>query len=62
MLEAVALRVVVMSPSSTSSFAPVMVMVWAVFQLAVVKVSVSVSREFSVVSSPVIDVVISAMG
>ena len=37
-------------------------MVWAVFQLAVVKVSVSVLREFSVASLPVMETVTSAVG
>ena len=37
-------------------------MVWAVFQLAVVKVRVSVLREFSVASLPVMETVTSAVG
>ena len=62
MLEAVAVRVVVISPSSTSSLTPVTVTVWGVFQLAVVKVSVSVSREFSDVSSPEMETVTVSVG
>ena len=60
--DAVAVRVVVISPSTTVSSTPAMVTVWAVFQFAVVKVSVSVSREFSVVSSPVMETVTVSVG
>ena len=48
-----AVRVVVISPSTRVSSTPVTVTVWGVFQLAVVKVRVSVSREFSDVSSSI---------
>ena len=57
-----------MSPSTMESSTPVMVTVCAVFQLAVVKVSVLVPlrveplREFSVASSPVMETVTSAVG
>ena len=51
-----------MSPSKRVSSTPVMVTVWAVSQLAVVKVSVSLLREFSVVSSPVIETVTVSVG
>ena len=44
------MRVVVISPSKRVSSTPVIVTDWAVSQLAVVKVSVSVLREFSVAS------------
>ena len=50
------------SPSRRVSSTPVTVMVWAVFQLAAVKVSVLVLREFSVASSPVMETVTSAVG
>ena len=62
MLEAVAVRVVVISPSRRVSSTPVTVTVWGVFQLAVVKVRVSVLKEFSVVSSPVMVTVTLAVG
>ena len=62
MLEAVAVSVVVISPSSRESSTPVTVMVWGVSQLAVVKVRVSVLKEFSVVSRPVMETVTSAVG
>ena len=62
MLEAVAVSVVVISPSTRVSSMPVTVTVWGVFQLAVVKVRVSVSREFSVVSSPEMETVTLAVG
>ena len=44
------------------SSTPVTVTVCGVFQLVVVKVRVSVSREFSVVSSPVMETVTLAVG
>ena len=56
------MRVVVISPSSRSSSTPVTVMVWAVSQLAVVKVRESVLSEFSVASLPVMETVTSAVG
>ena len=68
MLEAVAVRVVVISPSTRVSSTPVTVTVWGVFQLAVVKVRVFEElrveplREFSDVSSPVMETVTSAVG
>ena len=62
MLEVVAVRVVVMSPSMRLSSTPVMVMVWAVFQFAFAKVRVSVSRRFSVASWPVMETVTLAVG
>ena len=62
MLEAVAVSVVVISPSSRSSSTPVTVMVWAVSQLAAVKVREEELREPSVVSLPVMETVTSAVG
>ena len=56
------MRVVVMSPSTMESLTPVTVTVWAVFQFAVVKVRVSVLREFSVASLPVNETVTFAVG
>ena len=50
------------SPSTMESSTPEIVTVWAVFQLAAVKVSVSLLREFSVESRPVIETVTSAVG
>ena len=62
MLEAVAVSVVVMSPSSRLSSTPVTVMVCAVFQLLVVKVSDEALSECSVLSAPVMETVTSAVG
>ena len=62
MLDAVAVRVVVISPSTRVSSTPVTVTVWGVFQLAVVKVRVSVSREFSDVSNPEMETVTVSVG
>ena len=56
------MRVVVMSPSTMESSTPVTVTVWAVSQSVVVKVRVSVLREFSVASSPVIETVTVSVG
>ena len=57
-----AVRVVVISPSRRVSSTPVTVTVWGVFQLAAVKVRVSVSREFSVASSPEMETVTVSVG
>ena len=57
-----AVRVVVISPSTRVSSTPVTVTVWGVFQLAVVKERVSVSREFSDVSSPEMETVTVSVG
>ena len=57
-----AVRVVVVSPSTRVSLTPVTVTVWGVFQLAVVKERVSVSREFSDVSSPEMETVTVSVG
>ena len=62
MLDAVAVRVVVMSPSSRLSSTPVTVTVWAVSQLLVVNVSDEALRECSVLSAPVMETVTSAVG
>ena len=51
-LDAVAVRVVVISPSTRLSSTPVTVMVWGVSQLAVVKVSDEALSSCSVLSSP----------
>ena len=51
-----------MSPSTRVSSMPVTVTVWAVFQFAVVKVRISLLREFSVASLPVIKTVTFAVG
>ena len=56
------MRVVVISPSTRLSSTPVTVTVWGVFQLAIVKIRVSVLKEFSVVSSPVMETVTLAVG
>ena len=62
MLDAVAVRVVVMLPSTRLSSTPVTVTVWGVFQLAVVKVRESALREFSDASSPVMETVTVSVG
>ena len=68
MLEAVAVIVVVISPSTKLSSTPVTVMVWAVSQLAVVKVRVfemlrvEPLSEFSVASMPVMETVTVSVG
>ena len=62
MLEAVAVSVVVISPSMRLSSTPVTVTVWAVFQLLVVKVSDEELRECSLLSVPVMETVTSAVG
>ena len=61
-LLAVAVRVVVISPSSMSSLTPVTVTVWGVFQFAVVKVRDEVLSEPSVVSFPVSETVTLELG
>ena len=61
-LDAVAVSVVVMSPSSRLSSTPVTVMVCAVFQLLSVNVSAEALRECSVLSAPVMETVTSAVG
>ena len=61
-MEAVAVSVVVMSPSSRLSSTPVTVTVCAVFQLLVVNVSDEALRECSVLSAPVMETVTSAVG
>ena len=62
MLDAVAVRVVVMSPSTMVSLTPVTVTVWAVSQLLVVNVSDEALRECSVLSAPERVTVTSAVG
>ena len=62
MLEAVAVRVVVMSPSMRLSSTPVTVMVWGVFQFELVNVSDEALRDCSVLSAPERLTVTSAVG
>ena len=61
-LDAVAVRVVVMLPSVALSSTPVTVMVWGVSQLAAVKVSDEELSKTSEVSFPVMVTTTSSMG
>ena len=62
MFDAVVVRVVVMSPSTMSSSTPVTVTVWGVLQLVLEKLRVSVLKEFSVASFPVVATVTFEVG
>ena len=61
-LDAVAVIVVVISPSTRLSSTPVTVMLWGASQLAVVKVSEEVLSSCSVLSSPEMAMVTESVG